>query len=90
MNMRYIEVVGGIGICRFDCELTDEELHRIGEFTTENVAKWLDICGGPGDFPIKDFHAVCDNIDIPWATKEGRDCYQVVQARAEQRMRERV
>jgi len=28
--------------------------------------------------PLKDFHAVCNDIDIPWATKEGSDNYQRV------------
>lgn len=76
--MRYIEVVGGIGIHRYDFELTDEELNRIGEFTRENVAKWIESNSGEGDFPIDDFHAVCDDIEIPWATKEGCDCYRRV------------
>jgi|ERR1017187_4097700 hypothetical protein len=33
-----------------------------------------------GFLPAQDFHAVCGDIDIPWATKEGRDCYQRTQA----------
>ncbi len=74
--MRYIEVVSGTGVCRYDFELTDEELHRIGKFTRENVAKWLEN-GGPENFPV-DFHAVCGDIEIPWATKEGHDRYQHV------------
>ena len=87
--MRYIEVVGGIGTHRFDCELTDEELNRIGEFTRGNVAKWLDICGGEGDFPIEDVHALCDDIEIPWATKEGCEHYRRVMELAAQTARGR-
>ena len=42
---------------------------------------WLARLGKPGNgFCPVDFHAVCGDIDIPWATKEGRDCYQRTQA----------
>jgi hypothetical protein len=43
----------------------------------ENVRKWLENRVGPdsGFYPV-DFHAVCGDIDIPWATKEGFECYQ--------------
>ena len=83
--MRYIEVVGGLGVWRVELNEGEPvtgytgfgtEVLEIGEFTRENVAKFLEIRGGPGDFPIQDFHAVCDDIDIPWATKDGFDCYQ--------------
>ena len=80
--MRYIEVVGGVGIWR--CYLNAGEpvtgnsgysgrgAITIGEFTRENVAKYLEICSGPEGLPIEDFHAVCGDIDIPWATEEAR------------------
>ena len=49
---------------------------KIGDFTRENVAKFLEVVIGPELRPIEDFHAVCDGMDIPWATEEGRDTYQ--------------
>lgn len=58
------------------------EVVNIGDFTRENVEKYLYSSGGPEDLPIYDFHAVFDDIDIPWATKEGRDCYQRIMERA--------
>lgn len=85
--MRYIEVVGGIGVWR--CELLDgeplagytgynREVMNIGEFTRENIAKYLEVCLGPGAFPVEDFHAVCDGMEIPWAAEEGRETYRRV------------
>lgn len=50
------------------------------KFTRENVLAWLNSESVPraweavGD--IEDFHAVCDGIDIPWATKEAEDLWQ--------------
>jgi hypothetical protein len=73
MSTRYIEIVGGVGV--FTCYLVDADLKSIGEFTRENVAEFLEISSGPEERPIEDFHAVCDDMEIPWATKEGRDCY---------------
>jgi hypothetical protein len=94
-NMRYIEVVGGIGV--WWVELLDGEpvagytgygkkvngrwvmeVLEIGKFTRENVAKFLEIVGGPGDFPIQDFHAVCDDIEIPWATEKGKAIWTTI------------
>ena len=76
MSTRYIEIVRGVGAGRL--YLVDAHLREIGELTRENVAYWLDNIPGPDaeGYPIMDFHVVCDDIDIPWATKEGRDCYQ--------------
>lgn len=81
--MRYIEVVGGIGTHRLDCELTDEVLHDIGKLTRENIIKWLERWSVPGDFPIEDVNVVIDDIEIPWATKEGRDRYASVMGKQE-------
>lgn len=76
MSTRYIEVVGGIGI--YTCYLVDTDLESIGEFTRENVLRWLENTPGPAVemYPIQDFHVVCNDIDIPWATEEARDFYQ--------------
>ena len=75
----YIESVGAVMILRY--ELTDGELHNIGKFTRANVSMWMESHTDPGwvgILPVEDFHAVCGDIAIPWATKEGFDCYQRV------------
>lgn len=75
----YIEIVGAVALLQY--EPTDSELRSIGEFTRENVVRWFESHTGPdwvGILPVEDFHAVCGDIDIPWATKEGFDCYQRV------------
>jgi hypothetical protein len=76
-------MVGEIAV--WSIKLTLWERFRIGKFTRENVAKWLESDmrkNHPLDYGFApwDFHAVCGDIDIPWATKEGRDCYQRTQA----------
>lgn len=80
MIRAYIEIVGEVAV--WDTKLTLWDRFRIGKFTRENVAKWLDTHTGmdPGFYP-KDFHAVCGDIDIPWATEEGRLCWAKVCAR---------
>lgn len=55
--------------------LKDHELPQIGEFTRENVLAWIDGHTTPdwvGITPVVDFHAVCGDIDIPFATEEKR------------------
>jgi hypothetical protein len=67
----YIEVVGAIATRRHD--LNDWELRNIGEFTRENVAKWLNSRTGADwveYLPAEDFRAVCGDMEIPWASKE--------------------
>jgi hypothetical protein len=76
IKKRYIELVGGVVLLRY--ELTDEELRSIGKFTRVNISMWLDSHTGPewsSMLPVEDFHAVCGDIDIPWATKEAFECY---------------
>jgi len=66
----YIEYLGGIVVSLY--ELTASELCEIGEFTRENIVKWFESHRGPdwvGVLPVEDFHAVCGDIDIPWATE---------------------
>jgi hypothetical protein len=66
----YVEILGAVVMPRRTLE--DKDLLRIGEFTKENVLKWMNSHTGPGwvgVFPIEDFHAVCGDIDIPWTTK---------------------
>jgi hypothetical protein len=87
--MRYIEVVGGLGTWRCDWELIDgnpvagytgygRQVVNIGKFTRKNVEKYLYIRGGPENIPIQDFHAVFDDIDIPWATDKGKAIWTTV------------
>ena len=75
MSKCYIEIVGEITVWGINLTLWDR--FRIGKFTRENVLTWLEKRHHPLDqgFSPVDFHAVCGDIDIPWATKEGRECY---------------
>jgi hypothetical protein len=71
--MRYIEIRGGGLTCR-RLELTHFERWLIGDFTRENIERWLHHRPGTdwvGVAPVQDFHAVCDDIDIGWATSGG-------------------
>jgi hypothetical protein len=72
----YVEFIGDNAVCgvtRRRLELTKFDLWLIGDFTKENVGKWLSRCGDYSiDWnlyvtPITDFHAVCGDIQIPWA-----------------------
>jgi hypothetical protein len=65
-------------------ELQRFELWLIGEFTRENISRWLD-SGGPlgwsfemGVYGWTDFHAVCGEIDVPWASEEAKNAYERV------------
>lgn len=56
-------------------ELQAHELPQIGAFTRENVVTWMDShteATWVGITPVMDIHAVCGEIDIPWATEEAR------------------
>jgi hypothetical protein len=73
----YIDIKG-VAVDRH--ELTDSELQEIGEFTRENVSRWLKawlkrdcnrvFWGALNYFDDDDFHAVCGDIDIPWADED--------------------
>jgi len=73
----YIDIKGA-GADRH--EFTDRELREIGEFTRENILRWLKrwlkadcdgaFWGALNYFEDDDFHAVCGDIDIPWADDE--------------------
>jgi hypothetical protein len=76
MERPYIEIVGGLGASR--PKLDKADLDCIGEFTRENVLTWMNSHRGPdwvGMLPVDDFHAVCGDMDIPWATEEARLAY---------------
>ncbi len=70
----YIEILSTFVQSRH--ELSKADLCFIGEFTRENISSWLEIgnCldGWVGIYGYEDFHAVCGDIDIPWATEESR------------------
>jgi hypothetical protein len=59
-------------------ELRKHNLWAIGEFTRENIASWLN--RGPwfelDIYGWVDFHAVCGDIDIPWATEKAKNDYE--------------
>lgn len=71
-----MEVIGDVRAERV--KISDDALRLIGDFTRENVLKWYTNLletktygfDGLGMLPIEDFHAVCGNIDIPWAKEE--------------------
>ena len=60
--------------------LNDIELREIGEFTRENVLEWrptlvVDSISGES-VVVKDLHAVCGDVEIPWATEESKQVYE--------------
>jgi len=66
--MRYIEI--GNSWCSWRHNLSDNDLHTIGEFTTENILRWLKTSSRPFSYtePLMDpsitlveFHAVSMN-----------------------------
>lgn len=70
----YIEIVGAVAVWR--CELHSSDLCFIGEFTRENVLRWMENYNFEvGVYGQEDFHAVCGDIDIPWATEKARLCW---------------
>jgi hypothetical protein len=73
----YIELITVIpnDVVLFQHELTSDEIREIGKFTRSNVLKWMQSQRGiewVDKLPIQDFHAVCGDIDIPWATEKAR------------------
>lgn len=79
----YIEIMSTV--CMWEFRLDDFDLRAIGEFTRENIAAWLNRgnCRFEiGVYGYEDFHAVCGDIDIPWATKEAKVCWEIVYVRA--------
>jgi len=69
----YIEIMATCVMWRFDLDPFD--LWAIGEFTRENISRWLDRGNcrfEVGVYGWEDFHAVRDDIDIPWTTEEAR------------------
>lgn len=67
----YIEIVSAV--MPMGLELRPFHLWLIGDFTRENISKWLDNAPTQdlGIYGWEDFHAVCGDVDIPWATEDG-------------------
>jgi hypothetical protein len=65
--------------CTWRHDLSDSDFREIGEFTTENILRWLEVSKyrsqGPdplmnfGLTPVE-FHAVCGDKDLHWETAE--------------------
>ena len=75
----YVVVVGGIWMpygatCSMRRDLSDYDLENIGEFTRENVERWVDTNMG-GFSTIIDLHATAGHEEIPWATEDGEVAY---------------
>lgn len=79
----YIEILVARPIKAYDVffryELTDNELREIGEFTRQNVLKWMEEnenhrgVDWVDKIPVRDFHAVCGDIDIPWQNEASQE-----------------
>jgi hypothetical protein len=53
-------------------KLSGEDLRRFGPpFTRRYIEIWFEYHTGP-DFAADDFHAVCGDIDLPWASEESK------------------
>ena len=53
----------------------NNDLREIGDFTRENILNWMNSHTGVDwvdIVPVVDFHAVCGDVDIPWATEEAK------------------
>jgi hypothetical protein len=69
----YIEILGAV--MKWRRGLTNSDLRQIGKFTRENVLAWMErqrSTDWVGTLPVEDFHAVCGDMDIPWATEEAK------------------
>jgi len=68
----YIEILSEHTAARH--ELHPFHLCFIGEFTRENISSFLNRGNffETGIYGWVDFHAVCGDIDIPWATEDGK------------------
>src|SRR5207302_1041635 len=75
----YIDI--GNSWCSWRHDLSYSDLRNIGEFTTENILRWLKTSKQPFDHsgfdPLRDpsvtlveFHAVCGDKDLRWETTE--------------------
>jgi len=74
----YIEIQGSFRTQRlWEWELRPQDLRAIGEFTRENIQKWVEwrFVDPPNRHYadlLVDFHAVCGEIDIPWRSEQSK------------------
>ena len=78
VERNYVQVVGTIWMpaitAAMEYPLTKHDLENIGEFTRENVERWLDTRAG--DFQsVTDFFATYGDTDIVWADEENECIY---------------
>src|SRR5690242_4519151 len=88
----YLDIMAAVCTWRFD--LTDSDLREIGNFTRENIVSWLNrgFSGFKWEagclknrffefhvYGIQDFHAVCGDIDIPWASEESKKSWEYME-----------
>ena len=79
VEKNYVRVLGniwqpGIGKCAMEYTLDSSDVENIGDFTRENVERWL--CTHSGDFQsIDDFSASVGEWEIGWANEENELAY---------------
>jgi hypothetical protein len=66
----YIEIVSATSSSRH--RLDDFDLWAIGEFTRENIVSWLSRYDYYTPDGFEDFHAVRNDLDIPWSKEESK------------------
>ncbi len=79
VERNFVDVVGeiwqpGMGICSCSYDLKKSDLDNIGDFTRENVSRWL--VSHAGDFQkVTDFYATAGDKVIPWETEDGEAAF---------------
>lgn len=69
--------------------LSESDLREIGAFTRGNVLRWMESHQGVDWIdiltwgPIHDFHAVCEDVDIPWQNVQSQEKWDEVQGKHE-------
>jgi hypothetical protein len=69
-QVMYIEIVTATSGSRH--RLDDFDLWAIGEFTRENIVSWLSRYDYYTPDGFEDFHAVRNDLDIPWSKEKSR------------------
>jgi len=79
----YIEIINVYSVATIP--LTARDLLEIGSFTRENILAWMGRQRTPDwaeVLPATDFHAVCGDIDIPWAHEGSKVEWDTIRERA--------
>jgi hypothetical protein len=58
----------------YEYPLTERDVETIGDFTRENVARWVAIHAGDFAF-VMDFYATIGDEEIPWSDEESESIY---------------